>query len=160
MKKFKFRLEKILQLKAHKEKECQKRLALAARKVVQQEDALIHLRNDRVDVQGEQRAVLRGRVDASLLSMFSRYYLKLKKDELTGLQLLKAYQTDEAGKRGELVEAGKARKIYEKLKERLFEAYLRDLDLNGVKEQDEIASQMLIHKRNSRSSREFLDDRS
>ncbi|UCD95222.1 MAG: hypothetical protein JSU69_04000 [Candidatus Zixiibacteriota bacterium] len=159
MKKFKFRLEKILQLKAHKEKECQKRLAVATQKVVKQEGALTHLRKDRVMVQGDQRAVLRGRINASLLSMFSRYYLKLKKDELTGLQMLKAYQGEEAGKRGELVEAGKARKIYEKLKERLFEAYLRDLNLATLKEQDEVASQMLTYKKNSRLSREFLDDR-
>jgi flagellar FliJ protein len=159
MKKFKFRLGKILQLKAHREKECQKRLALATQKVVNQEGALTHLRRSRIMTQGNQRPFLKGQINASLMSMFSRYYLKMKKDELTGLQMLKAFQTEEDGKRAELVEAGKERKIYEKLRERLLEAYLKELNLAAQKEQDEVASQMLMYKRNSRSTRELIDDR-
>ena len=150
MKKFRFRLERILQLKAHAEKEKQKIFGIAARKVVGQESELRALDHTRLKTQDNQRKKLSGDLDMLLMSSYSRYYLLLKKKELGGLELLRAYRKDQEAKRLELVEATREKKTFEKLKEKKFDVYQKDIELNLQKEQDEIASQMLAHKKSSR----------
>lgn len=150
MKKFRFRLERLLQLKAHAEKEKQKLLGQAVQKVLEKESELRELDDTRRDIQSSQRQHLNGSVSLSNLSVYSRYYVLLKKKEMGGRELLKAYQTDQEKKRLALVEATREKKIFEKLKERKFDAYLKEMELSTQKEQDEIASQTLQHKRSSR----------
>ncbi|PKK84498.1 MAG: flagellar export protein FliJ [candidate division Zixibacteria bacterium HGW-Zixibacteria-1] len=153
MKKFRFRLERLLQLKAHIEKEKQKTLGRAAQKVIEKESELRGLDNTRRDIQSSQRHKLNGAVNIANLSVYSRYYVLLKKKEMGGKELLKAYLKDQEKRRLELVEATKEKKIYEKLKERKFDIYRREVGLATQKEQDEIASQTLLHKK--RSSRKL-----
>ncbi|RKX24900.1 MAG: flagellar export protein FliJ [Candidatus Zixiibacteriota bacterium] len=156
MKKFRFRLDRILQLKAHAEKEKQKIFGMAVRKVVDQESELKALDNIRTDTQNNQRRRLSGGLDIPMMSSYSRYYLLLKKKELGGLELLKAYKKDQEEKRRELVEAAREKKTFEKLKENKFDSYRKDVELNLQKEQDEIASQMLAYSKSSRQARELL----
>lgn len=160
MKKFRFRLERMLQLKAHREKEKQKLLGAATQKVVNQETALELIGENRRVAQSRQRPHLQGRINTSMMTMYSRYYLQLKKDDLAGHELLNAFEKEREDKRQDLVEATKEKKIYEKLKERRLEAYYKEYKLASQKEQDEVASQMLTHKKSSRASRELSDDRS
>jgi len=150
MKKFRFRLERILQLKSHAEKEKQKNYGLAVSKVVDQQTALAGIDDSRRSLQDTQRQRLSGALDTSMMSVFSRYYLLLKKKEIGGRELLKAYEKEQEKKRIELVEATREKKTYEKLKERKFEAYNKETELSIQKEQDEMASQMLQYKRSSR----------
>ncbi|MEW5923043.1 MAG: flagellar export protein FliJ [Candidatus Zixiibacteriota bacterium] len=150
MKKFRFRLERLLQLKTHAEKERQKLLGQAVQKVIEKESELRELDNTRRDIQLSQRQRLSGSVNISNLSVYSRYYVLLKKKEMGGRELLKAYQKDQEKKRLALVEATREKKIFEKLKERKFDAYRKEMELSTQKEQDEIASQTLLHKRSSR----------
>jgi len=152
MKKFNFRLEKILQLKNHIEKEKQKILSQATQKVVSQEKALGEIDHSRKQIQGEQRSHLRGHINMHLMSVFSRYYLKLKKNELVGREMLGAFRKEQEEKRQELVKATRAKKIYEKLKERKQEEFQSEYRLQLQKEQDEIASLMLQYEKNSRHS--------
>jgi len=150
MKKFQFRLERILQLKDHAEKEKQKIFGQALQKVVGQESDLTALDNDRRLIQGHQRDQLSGSINTTMMSSYSRYYLFLKKKELGGMELLRAYKKEQEEKRLELVEATREKKTYEKLKERKFSAHNKEQELNLQKEQDELASQMLQYKRSSR----------
>ncbi len=158
MKKFRFRLEKILQLKAHEEKEKQKILALATQQVVGQEKELSDIHRNRDKNINNQRQYLTGSINLHHMTMFSRYYLQLKKNELTGRQLLKVYQKDEDNKREALVEATRAKKVYEKLKERLREAHDKEIKLLQQKEQDELAGRMIQHEKSSRARREQLNN--
>ena len=73
----------------------------------------------------------------------------LKKNELTGREMLKVYKKDREQKREELVEATRAKKVYEKLKDKLHEAHEREMNLPQQKEQDELAGQMIQHKKSS-----------
>jgi len=159
MKKFSFRLEKILQLKTHFEKEKQKILGQSIKKVVDQNDALSDIDKNRCRLQNHQRTQLHGKIDTNSMSMFSRYYLKLKKNELAGRELLSALRIEQEKKRLDLVKATREKKIYEKLKESRFEDFQKEYSLQLQKEQDEIAAQMLLYKKDSRSERESLDDR-
>ncbi len=147
MKKFKFRLEPLLQIKAHIEREKQKHLALAARKVVDQETYLYELNRDRQAAQNEQRGHLSGALKPNLLLNYSRYFLKLKKNELTGFEILKAYRTEREKRRQDLLEATKQKKIYEKLKEHKKDNYQKEIETLIQKEQDDIASKMFHRKK-------------
>jgi flagellar FliJ protein len=147
MKKFNFRLEKILQLRTHFEKEKQKILGQAIQKVVAQDNALSDIDQTRRQTQNQQRTQLHGKIDTNLMSMFSRYYLKLKKNELAGRELLDALRIEQEKKRLDLVKATREKKIYEKLKERKFEDFQKEYQLQLQKEQDEMATQMLLYKK-------------
>jgi flagellar protein FliJ len=149
MKKFNFRLEKLLQLKAHIEKEKQKILSQATQKVVDQEGALSEIGSSRKNVQQEQRSFLLGSINTNMMSIFSRYYLKLKKNELVGREMLGALRKDQEAKRQELVKATRTKKIYEKLKERKQAEFNSEYQRQLQKEQDEIASLMLQYEKNS-----------
>jgi flagellar FliJ protein len=147
MKKFKFRLERILQIKKHLEGEKQKSHGLAGQRVVDQERYLSDLDLNRRTVKEEQRDHLMGKLEPNFLVNYSRFYLKLRKQELTGREILKVYITEREKRRQELVKATKQKKIYEKLKERRIEQYNRELELHIQKEQDEMATKMFVHKK-------------
>ncbi|MCX6826904.1 MAG: flagellar FliJ family protein [candidate division Zixibacteria bacterium] len=146
MKKFRFRLEKLLQLKVHVEKDKQKLLGIAARKVTEQETFLLELKATRLTTQKAARSCLTGTLNPNLLLGYSRYFIKLKKNELAGREILKAYLTEREKKRLELVEATKQKKIYEKLKERKLQLYHKEIDSLLQKELDESSSQMLLYR--------------
>jgi flagellar FliJ protein len=159
MKKFKFRLERMLQIKEHLEKERQKEMGLATQKVLNQENYLHRLNQDRQNTQQTLRPFLTGPLHTSQLLNYSRYFIKIKKNELTGREVLKVYCREQEKKRLELLEATKQKKIYEKLKERKRERHLKENELLSQKEQDELATRMFIYNnKSSRGHRELLDD--
>ncbi len=147
MKKFKFRLEPILRLKEHREKEKQKIHAAALQQVTNQERSLEDIRNMRSSQQGDMRDHLEGRLNINRLISYNRYFAKLNRDELTGKELLRAFNKNAEDKRLDLVEATKQRRIYEKLRERHRTRHDKGQNLQIQKEQDEIASQMSRHKK-------------
>ncbi len=149
MKKFKYRLEQLLKLKAYREKEEQKVHAAALKKVYVQENSLVNINSDRTDNQKSLRNFQLGNLDLSLLSGYSRYFVKLKKDEFIGREMLKVFKKDTEEKRLKLLEATKQRKIYDKLKEKHHEKYTHELEQVTQKEQDEIAVQITRQKKDS-----------
>jgi len=151
MKKFSYRLEPLLRLREHEEKEKQKELALAQKKVLDQESEIQDIVDNRLSTQSEQRSYMKGRINTLLLTQYSRYYTRLKKEELKGYEILKIHKEDRQKRQNELIEATKKKKIYEKLKERRQEKYYAELKLLEQKEQDEIASMMIQHKKSSRT---------
>lgn len=149
MKKFRFRLQRLLEIKEHVEKEKQKVLALATRKVYSQEEYLRRLNLERRENQEEQRQFLTGSLNSSQLLGYSRYFLKLKSKELAGIEVLKVYRTEQEKKRLELLEAAREKKTFEKLKERKRDAHFKEAERLLQKEQDELAAQMMRHKKSS-----------
>jgi flagellar protein FliJ len=146
MKKFQFRLEKVLQLKKHTETEKRKNLGMANHNVHSQNQKLLGLLQTRVGTQQKQRELLGGKVNIMQQLGYSRYYLRMKRDELTGRELLKAMEKEREKKRIELVEATRQKKIYEKLKERQQDKYSKELNLALQKEQDEMAAQSYLYR--------------
>ncbi len=151
MKKFRFRLEPLLKLKAYREKEEQKLHAAAYSRVISQENKLLTINFDRGNNQKRLVQFLAGNIDVSKLIGFSRYFLKLKKDELLGREMLKVFQKEAEEKRLKLLEATRQRKIFEKLKERHLEKYQKEYELLDQKNQDEVGLQIIRQKKDSRS---------
>lgn len=144
MKKFKYRLESLLKIKRHLEKEKQKAHAHAMNQVQDQLDALDSIDLTRVTTLNDQRKVMSGRISLAEALVYSRYIMKLKKDRLTGDGLLSAYEKSAEKKRVALVEASRERQIYNKLKEKLKERYVKDQVHEERKQADEIATTCFV----------------
>jgi flagellar FliJ protein len=139
MKRFKYRFGKILAYKSHLEREKQRELGEMLQKEQKQQIHLVAVRNDRVRTSREKRAFLVGKIDPTRLVRYSRYFLKLKKDDVSGQAVLAHLGKEVAKRREALLDASKQRKIFEKLKERQEARYLAEQLRVLNKEYDEIS---------------------
>ena len=146
-KKFQYRLEKLLQLRSHDETLRQKELAVSSRKVNTQQDVLNNIDGHYRSGQDDSRKYLTGKIDTNHLVRYSRYFLKLKKDRISGLEVLKVLEREREKHRQALLDATRRRQILEKLRDRKKEAYQKKLELIEQKEQDEIASNYAFQKK-------------
>ena len=144
MKKFKYRLESLLKVKAHIEKEKQKAHAHATKQVQDQLGALDSIDRTRIQTMDDQRRVMSGRISMAEALIYSRYIMKLKRDRFTGGNMLDALEQAAEKKRAELVEASRERQIYDKLKEKLKERYVKDHAHEEKKQADETATTCYI----------------
>ncbi len=147
MKKFKYRLESLLKIKEHIEKEKQKALAHAMGKVSEQQNSLDSIDKDRVGTLDGQRSTLSGRISLAEALVYSRYLLKLKRDSFQGGELLSVLENKAEDRRVELVGASRERQIYDKLKEKLKERHISDLKEAERKQVDEMATTHFIRNR-------------
>ncbi|MFH1687349.1 MAG: flagellar export protein FliJ [bacterium] len=139
MKKFKFRLEALLRVREHAEREKQKTHAKALHMVQKQRQKLQELQADRHRTTGEQRAQMTGRLSVADMLVYSRYLQKIRGEHTMGEQLLAGLDKDAEAKRQNLVEASKQRKIYEQLKAHRRERHYKELEGFITKDNDEIA---------------------
>lgn len=139
MKKFHYRLEPVLKIKSHFEKQRQKEHAAALQQVVVQKDRLTQIDSERNATIDYHRDRLVGQLRTSELLSASRYLVKLKRDTLSGAELLRGLEREAEIRRQRLVEATKQKKTHEKLKERKQKQFIDDLEMQGKKQLDEIA---------------------
>ncbi len=139
MKKFAYRLEPVLKMKAHVEKQRQKEHAVAMQQVYIQQDKLESIAAEKQLTLESQRERLTGPLRPHQLLVASRYLVKLKRDTLTGTELLRALEREAETRRMRLVEATKQKKIHEKLKEKLQKKFVEEIETHEKKELDEIA---------------------
>ena len=140
MKRYKYRLEPMLKLKEHKEKEKQREHAETVQKVQEQKDKLVRIDEERGETLKHQRQSLVGSMSLAELLVCSRYLMKLKKDTLTGRELLRGLEKEADKRREKLVEASKERKIYEKLKEKQIAKFTKEVERLENKAVDETAT--------------------
>ena len=140
MKKFKYRLETLLKVKTQVEKEKQRQHALTLQKVYDQKNLLTQIDHTRQENMNRQRDYLIGSLSLAEMLIYSRYFLKLKRDTVAGREILIGLEKEEDKKRQDLVQASKERKIYDKLKEKQREKYNAVIELTEKKELDEVAT--------------------
>jgi flagellar FliJ protein len=139
VKKFAYRLEPVLKMKAHVEKQRQKEHAVAMQQVYIQQDKLESIAAEKQQTFESQRQRMTGPIRPHQLLVASRYLIKLKRDTLTGTELLRALEREAETRRMRLVEATKQKKIHEKLKEKLQKKFVEEIETHEKKELDEIA---------------------
>lgn len=144
---FKFRFEKILAYRRHREKQKQRELAEVRALEQQQGERITRILDDRVAAQKKERRLLTGKLDPSRLTGYSRYHLKLRRMEMAGREVLGQIAAEVEKKRQALMEATKQKKIYEKLKERYRERHDRKYTLALRKENDEIGQLTYLRHR-------------
>ncbi len=138
MKRFKFRFEKILTFRRHQEKQKQRELASAQNMEQKQKDKLTAIADDFDACQDDEKKYLLGKINPNRLTEYSRYFLLLKRMELSGREILQQISREVGKKRDELIGATRRKKIYEKLKERHQGKYILELNRLMQKENDEI----------------------
>ncbi len=148
MKKFKYRLETFLKVKENIEKQKQRELAAASQKVMNQKNVLREINDQNSTTLDKKRKISSGKISVSEMLIYSRYILKLKKDNVTGVELLRALNKTQDEKRLDLLEASKAKKIYEKLKENDQDTFNKEIKELLQKESDEIGINGFRYKKN------------
>ncbi len=156
MKRFQFRLQKLLQIKTHKKMERQKELAKAER-VRRMEEAHLELLQSRMtqEISDLQTHKVQ-KIDCRRLSQSAFYQQRLIGNMATQKQVIANAQKQEDLKREKLIGAAREEKVFDKLKERQQERYNRELDNLQQKETDEIARNTFLqgdHKGKSKSPR-------
>lgn len=139
MKKYRYRLEPVLRMKEHVEKQRQKEHAVALQQVHIQQDKLASISAEKQQTMDAQRERMTGPLRPHQLLIASRYLVKLKRDTITGSELLRALEREAEVRRTRLVEATKQKKIHEKLKEKLQQRFVSEIETHEKKELDEIA---------------------
>jgi flagellar FliJ protein len=139
MKKFRYRLQTILQMKEQREKQLQKEHALALQQVLYQQGALEAIEGTKAQTFEDGRQFLTGHVNPQILMSTSRYLVKLKRDAVLGRELLRGLEQEAERRRLRLVEAARARKTYEKHKEKLEHRFVESIDQKEAKLLDELA---------------------
>jgi flagellar FliJ protein len=147
VKKFKYRFEKVLTVRRHQEKEKQRELAQVVLQQQKQQDKIDEINRSRRRTQGEQRSQLVGKLNPLTLTWYSRFYLRLKHEELTGKDMLRQIGREVNKRRLALLEASKGRKIYEKLREKHLENYTAEMNRLMQKENDEIGQKVFLRNR-------------
>jgi len=139
MKKFRYRLQALLKMKEHIEKERQKELATSVMRVHNQQQRLGEIEDDRSRTFDRQRTTTQSRFSVAEMLVVSRYLHRLKRESIMGAELLKVLRKDEDKKREHLLEATTERRKYERLKERQKEKHFREAEAKLAKENDETA---------------------
>jgi flagellar FliJ protein len=139
MKKFKFRLAPLLKVKSHIEKQRQKEHAASVNLVLQQRRYLESIHGECQSTVESQRSILSTPFSAARLLACSRYFLKLRKDTMTGSELLRGLEREAEKRRQALVAASRERQVYEKLEENQRTRYFKEMERSEQKETDEIA---------------------
>jgi flagellar FliJ protein len=139
MKKFKYRLAPLLKMREQEERNRQIDHAHALGRVHEQEQVNAGIARQREETMQRHRRRLEGHLAPGQLLLYSRYHQKLKRDNLTGQEVLKALRKEESRRRARLLEAARERKKYEKLGERLARRHAKDSEDAERKETDEMA---------------------
>ncbi len=137
MKKYRFRLQPLLKLREHVERERQRELAEASLRVQNQQDQVQTIYTQTGAALESKREQQTGAIDPAEMQIFSRYLHRLKRDAIGAEEFLRALKKTEGNKREDLLEAARQRKIYEKLKERQRTAFYKEFETAATKEADE-----------------------
>ncbi|MEN3015556.1 MAG: flagellar export protein FliJ [bacterium] len=137
---FKFKLEKILQMKIEEEEEQKKIFAQAQRKLIEEEKKLEDLIKTLEYKKEEYKLKLTQVTQPDFFLNFNKYLDKLKKDiELQKIVVEQAKLQVEIEKQ-KLQEKMNERKSFEKLKEKEYQKYLQEQKIAESKFMDELST--------------------
>lgn len=147
MKRFEFRLQKLLDLREAREKEIKSELAVLLRKQneerVKQENLRRGIESQRKDFSEKFRL---GRYSPGEAILFERYVDVSLRAIATAEERIKAMEPAIEKVRLRLVEASRAKKVVEKLKERKLEEYNYETNRELAKENDDMNQKMFTNR--------------
>jgi flagellar FliJ protein len=141
MKKFNFRLERLLQYKAQIEDQKRRELASKTEELNRQNTIFRDLTFRREEYLRKYAALFVGHVDIEGLKTTRRYLEKIHRDLVNQARKVIDCEKKVERARSELVEGMRDRKKYENLKERKFKSYVRDSNRAEQKTLDEFGAQ-------------------
>lgn len=151
MGKFKFRLEKVLDLRKRKEEERERELAELKKLLMREEKFLQQLQRESVAIRqkiGALQSDEEHRLDIEELLRHSDYLEHLREKILLQIEMIRKVIDDVENKRQELVEASKEKKVIEKLKSQQFKKFQDEVEEWERKASDELSTINYSHRRN------------
>lgn len=146
MKRFRYRFEPLRAAKKHKEELCQRALGEAIVRLQLQQEAIDRIDTQRMELLELQRTASVGQLTAARQLMTSRYHLRLKQMRIGAVELARQYESQVEQRRAELLAATRERKIQDKLKEKLQDAWRAENERIERIDLDEIAIQQFRQK--------------
>ncbi len=145
MKKFKFRLETVLQLRQRKEDEKKKVVGELVSKINEQQNQAIEM--SRILQQEGQHLKSQhelGQIDLNWMSQYRRYVSHIHQAINHRIENVTQIQNELQHARMDLMHATREKKIIEKLKEKKHKLYKKELNKEQAREQDEVAQQLYL----------------
>ena len=139
MKRFQFRLEKVLQLKAHVERQCQQELAALFHRLNQAKERMKEINARRQACQQERNQLVRNgssRLDLMMLEQYQRSLLNQAKQQALFIQ---AIQQQVSEKQRELRGAMKEKEKFQQYREQKWSEYRTALQKEEQDFLDEVA---------------------
>ncbi len=138
MPQFNFRLQKVLDVRKYKEEVKKQELAALLLEYQKEQEFLNYLKFNQDKYQKELREKQVGALDVFELIFYYTYLFKLHQDIEQQINTLCKLQEQIDLKREEVIQAQKERKIVEKLKDKKWIDFKKELDLSEQKFLDEI----------------------
>ena len=142
---FQFRLEALLEMRALVEKEKQRRVAAIQGEI----QALVRqIQEANTQIGAENRSLssreLTGRLDMAYIAHEKKYVGNLQMRIVQAMQKIAVLEKTLAGARAELLEAARAKKVIEKLKEKQRTRWQMEQDRKEAGLMDEIGTQLAV----------------
>lgn len=140
MAKFIYKMQNILNLKYKLEEQAETAFGLAQRKLLEEEQKLVQLKEKKEDYQQQLRGLMEGILDVRRLTRLEAAVENMKEQiKLQKIRILDAeHKVEQARER--LKEAMIERKTQEKLRENAFEEFKEEINQQEKKEVDELVS--------------------
>lgn len=145
MKRFRFRLERLLELRAHREREALMRLAEVTGHCVRLARGMREAEEAAREALRRQRAGL-GLVDIELLAYRERYRAWLRDRQRRLARELAERQKQRQEEQARYLQASKERKVLDKLKERRAAEHRRDARAEEFEEADDLSSSRFTNR--------------
>ena len=146
MKRFRFRFQRLLEIKEKMEERRKAELGEAVAVLNQERDRLAELRRIQQFYRQGSRSLPGTPLDPSLLSLNSSYDQRLRREAQEQLDRIRQIEEEVEKRRQKLVDATKERRVYEILKERAVEAYQHERRRQEQMVLDEIGGQLYIRR--------------
>lgn len=141
MKKFKFRLENVLELRTKTLEDRQLEMAAIQARLNDANNKLDSLEQSRLQAKGDLENILGAGENIEFIRVknYQDYIAKLDDDISIQHKVIADIENELELKQEEVREALKAKKMLEKLKEKEYKAFLKDFEQREAKELDDIA---------------------
>lgn len=146
MKKFTFRLERILHYKAEIEDQKRRDLSRLIDELTIQQNGLLRLTAERESYLKKYSSLFKGKVDVEGLKTTRRFLDKLHRDLVAQAKKVIECERQVARAKADLLEAMRDRKKYENLREHKLKAYIKDSDRQEQKRLDEFGNQAALRR--------------
>jgi len=157
MKKFKFRLERVLETKVSEERQKKRELGEKLNQLSYEESVLDQLLKQIEEHEKSQRHSIQVSSNAGYLLRQHRWQQELNKKKNEQIRTIARCENDVEKARVALMEATREKRVLEKLKEKQFEEYKKELNAEEQKVLDDIGSRN--HHTSEKNDENSLTDR-
>lgn len=148
--KFQFRLQKILDLRHHQEKDIKNQLAILTKELQIEKNRLHDLKLEQNKVLSEINLMIGKRIDIDELQWKRNYILKLDNDIKLQKKVIVHLEEEHKNKIAQYIEITKKVKVLEKLKDKKYQEYIKEDERQEQYVLDEIGTNLYIRGKNNR----------